>query len=107
MLTCFRALYTTPSSRGGCPNTTKPKNHTKNVELHSSDKEEGSQDMDDICTEEMEYYEINRALLHGKKKKRQNTVPSDEEMFSSKKYRACKGMKVLSTSAPPYVSSHV
>ena len=64
---CFRALYPTPSPRGGCPNTTKPKNHTQNLELHSSDKDEGSQDMDDLGTEEMEDYELNRALLNGKK----------------------------------------
>ena len=102
---CFRALYPTPSPRGGCPNTTKPKNHTQNLELHSSDKDEGSQDMDELGTEEMEDYELNRALLNGKKKKRQNTVPNDEGMFSNKKHRPCKVMNLLSASAPAYISS--
>jgi len=53
----------------------------------------------------MEEYELNKALLRGKKKKRQNTVPNGDDIFACKKHRSCKGTKMLSTSAPAYVSS--
>ena len=61
--------------------------------------------MDVMGTEEMEEYELNKALLRGKKKKRQNTVPNGDDIFACKKHRSCKGTKMLSTSAPAYVSS--
>ena len=81
----------------------KLKSYPQKLELHSSDKEYGSQEVDDNGTEEIDDYEPDKVL--SRNKKRQDRVTNNEECISNKRPRSFKGIKVLSASAPASVSS--
>lgn len=84
---------------------TKTPIHSLTSELNSSDRDDGSQDIEDIATEEPDNFEFKKSSYYGIASKRQNKALNEDDIFSKKRHRSSKEVRMLSASAPATVSS--